>query len=236
MTVRSLVAITVLLATPASAQTTIETVSFWDGLMQVQPMGKPNTATYGQTFIAPASDNVMQSFSFFLRDLGGGADLQFQGYVAAWDPTVGFSRLTGPLLFESAVRSGPTTTSTFTRYDFDVGGLTLTPGVSYVAFLSASGLFDAFPVEEALSSWGLVPTNGGDHYIGGGFVFNNSGNDFGLLSSSAWSGFGTSDLAFEMVFENAVDPTVIPEPSTVLLMGTGMGILLLGLARSRRRG
>jgi hypothetical protein len=66
-------------------------------------------------------------------------------------------------------------------------------------------------------------------------VFNNNGDDFDLLSTSGWSDFGTSDLAFEMVFENVVDPTVIPEPSTVLLMGTGMGILLVGIARKRRR-
>ena len=89
MTVRSFLAFTVLLAAPVSAQTTIETTSFWDGLMQVQPFGKPNTATYGQTFVAPSSDNVLNSFSFFLRDLGGGPDLQFQGYVAAFDPTIG---------------------------------------------------------------------------------------------------------------------------------------------------
>src|SRR5262245_20636898 len=143
MTVRSFLAFTVLLAAPVSAQTTIETTSFWDGLMQVQPFGKPNTATYGQTFVVPSSDNVLNSFSFFLRDLGGGPDLEFQGYVAAFDPTIGVARIVGANLFTSAVRSGPTTTSTFTRYDFDVGGLALTPGSTYVAYLSTSGHFEA---------------------------------------------------------------------------------------------
>ena len=233
MTVRSFLAFTVLLAGPVSAQTTIETTSFWDGLMQIQPMGKPNTATYGQTFTAPTSDNTLQSFSFFLRDIGGGADLQFQGYIAAWDGTAGISRITGPLLFESAVRSGPST-ATFARFDFDVGGLALTPGSSYVAFLSASGLFGSIPPTSAQTSWGFIPTVGTDAYSGGGFVFNNSGNDFSLLSTTAWVPLGSTDLAFEMVFDNTA-PTVIPEPSTVLLMGTGMGILLLGLSRKRRR-
>lgn len=230
MTVRSFLAFTVLLAGPVSAQTTIETTSFWDGLMQIQPMGKPNTATYGQTFIAP-SDNVLQSFSFFLRDIGGGADLQFQGYVAAWDPAL--LRLSGPLLFQSAVRSGPST-SAFAQFDFEAGGVALTPGATYVAFVSSSGLFGSIPVTTARTSWGFIPTDGTDAYPGGGFVFNNSGDVFSALSTTSWSPLGATDLAFEMEFSSVV-PTVIPEPSTVLLMGTGMGLLFLGMVRKRRR-
>ena len=236
MTVRTLIAFSVLLAGPVSAQTTVGTVSFWDGLSNVQSMGKPNTGTYGQTFTVPTSDNVLQGFSFFLRDIGGGADLQFQGYVAAFDPTAGISRVTGPLLFQSAVRSGPTSASTFTRYDFDVGGLPLTSGSTYVAFLSASGHFASIPLAAAMSSWGLVPTNAVDHYDMGEFIFNNNGDDLSLLSTTQWSAsFGGSDLAFELSFENEISPSAVPEPSTVLLTGTGLGILLLGMARRRRK-
>ena len=235
MRVRSFLTFTVLLAAPVSAQTTIETTSFWDGLMQVQPFGKPNTATYGQTFIAPSSDNVLQSFSFFLRDLGGGPDLQFQGYVAAFDPTVGVSRIIGANLFQSAVRSGPSTTATFTRYDFDVGGVTLAPGTTYVAFLSSSGLFGAIPLESATTAWGQIQTVMTDPYSDGHFVFNNNGDDFALLSTSPWVSFDGGDLAFELQFTGSAEPSVVPEPSTVLLMGTGLGILGLGLARRRQR-
>ena len=178
MTVRSsLLVLTVLLAGPVSAQTTIETITSWNGTTDVEFFGKPNTATYGQTFAVPSTDNVLQSCSFFLRDFSGGA----------------------------------------------------------AAFLSSSGHFGAIPPEVALTSWGSVPTNGGYHYTGGNFVFNNNGDDFGLLSTTGWSDFGTSDLAFEMLFDNGAAPTVIPEPSTILLMGTGMGILLVGIARKRRR-
>jgi hypothetical protein len=235
MTVRSYLAFTVLLAAPVSAQTTIETISFWDGLMQVQPFGKPNTATYGQTFVAPASDNVLNSFSFFLRDLGGGADLEFQGYVAAFDPTIGVSRIVGSTLFESAVRSGPSTTASFTRYDFDVGGLALTPGSTYVAFLSTSGHFGAIPLDDAIASWGQIQTAVIDPYVNGHFVFNNNGDDFSQLSTVPWISFDGADLAFELQFTGGAEPSVVPEPSTVLLMGTGMGILLLGVVRRRRR-
>jgi len=236
MTVRSFLVFTVLLAAPVSAQTTIETTSFWDGLMQVQPFGKPNTATYGQTFVVPSSDNVLSSFSFFLRDLGGGADLEFQGYVAAFDPTVGVSRIVGATLFESAVRSGPTTT-TFTRYDFDVGGLALTPGSTYVAFLSTSGHFGAISLADAIASWGQIQTDAIDPYVNGHFVFSNNADDFSLLSTIPWTSFDGGDLAFELRFTGGAEPSpgVVPEPSTVLLTGTGVGILLLSLARKRRR-
>ena len=238
MTVRSVLAFTVLLAAPVSAQTTIGTTSFWDGLMQVQPFGKPNTATYGQTFVVPSSDNVLNSFSFFLRDLGGGPDLEFQGYVAAFDPTIGVSRIVGANLFTSAVRSGPSTTDTFTRYDFDTGGLSLTPGSTYVAFLSASGHFGAIPLTDAITAWGQIQTAAIDPYPDGHFVFNNNGDDFSLLSTTAWTSFDGGDLAFEMQFTNGAEPSspgVVPEPSTVVLMGTGLGLLGMGVVRKRRR-
>ena len=237
MTVRAFLSFTVLLAAPVSAQTTIQTTSFWDGSQETQFFGKPNTATYGQTFVVPSSDNVLNSFSFFLRDLGGGADLEFQGYIAAFDPTIGVSRIVGSTLFESAVRSGPTTTATFTRSDFDVGSLYLTPGSTYVAFLSAAGHFGGISLLDALTSAGQIQTPVNDPYAPGHFVFSQNVDDFSLLSTVPWSSFDGGDLAFELRFAGGAEPSpgVVPEPSTVLLMGTGMGILLLGIVRRRRR-
>jgi PEP-CTERM motif len=227
MRVRNVLACSVFLAAPVSAQTTIETISFWDGASSIQPLGKPNTATYGQSFTVPFSDNVLQSFSFFLRDLGGGPDLEFQGYIASFNSGNGL--LIGPMLFESAVRLGPSTANSFTRYDFEVNGLSLTTGGTYMAFLSASGHFADIASASALTAIGLVS----DHYPGGAFWFNNNGDDISKLSIESWTAFGT-DLAFEITLSEN-EPSVVPEPSTVLLMGTGMGILLLGVARRKRR-
>jgi hypothetical protein len=97
-----------------------------------------------------------------------------------------------------------------------------------------SGFFATIPVDDgALATWGIMPTNNMNPYSGGTFVFNNNGDLFSDLSAFAWGAQG-SDLAFEMVL-GQTEPSVVPEPATVLLMGTGMGILLLGAARRRRR-
>jgi len=216
-------------ATTLSAQTTIETTSFWDGGTAVSEFGKDNTATYGQTFTVPGSDNDLQSFSFFLGDLSAGNQLLFQGYVAEWD--AGANRITGPLLYTSGVRSGPAVGTGFTRYDFDTGGLSLVSGGQYIAFLSASEHFGAIPVADATARWGYLNA---DEYAGGGFWFFNNGDDFSLLSSASWENFvggGVDDLAFEMQFGEA--GTVIPEPSTILLLGTGLVALAIGVRRRR---
>ena len=230
MRMRNLLAISALVTTPAAAQTTLETISIWDGSSGVTPFGKLNTATYGQTFTVPGSDNLLQSFSFFLTDLSSGGDLRFQGYIAKWDTGIG--ALTGPLLFQSAIQNGPAPGAGFTRYDFDVGGLPLTSGDVYLAFLSTSGLFANIPIDQATASVGVLQTN-----VDGGigtFRFNNSGDVFSsLFLPSSWQ-MQDRDLAFEAVFDN-VEPSVVPEPSTVLLLGTGLGILLLGVRRGRRR-
>jgi hypothetical protein len=79
-------------------------------------------------------------------------------------------------------------------------------------------------------SWGQIQTAAIDPYPAGHFVFSNNGNDFALLSTLPWTSFDGGDLAFELRFTGGPEPSpgVVPEPSTVLLMGTGMGILLLG--------
>jgi hypothetical protein len=228
------IAVLLLSMAPAlSAQTTIETISFWDEISNVFPLGKPLTATYGQTFTVPATDNVLQSFSFFLRDLTASNELVFQGYVSRWD--TGTNRLTGPLLYSSGTRIGPGPgTGAFTRYDFLTGGLPLVSGEAYIAFLSASGHFDEIPVGQSTTELGFMFLNS---YFGGGFWFKNNGNDFSDLSANMWEFFvggGIDDTAFELKFDEG-GPTTVPEPSTVALLGTGMLALLLGIHRRKQR-
>src|SRR5688572_13763656 len=110
--------------------------------------GEPNAATIGQVFVVPADAFRLDRFTFFLAYGGDDAvrnppagPARFAGYVAAWDGT----KASGPLLFASGERqlttpeAGP---NTFTPVSFETGGIRVTAGLTYVAFLSASGFFD----------------------------------------------------------------------------------------------
>ena len=184
------------------------------GLSQVVVgnFGEPNAATVGQTFIAPAGGQL-QSFTFYLFPVEGGPS-RFRGYVGAWDG----EKPTGPLLYESGERQ-VTTQNVATPVTFATGGLPMTPGLSYVAFLSASGLFDG--VEDFTN---LVLQE--DTYAGGGHFALASGNDFSQVFTRPWHGLSPEDLAFR------AEVAPVPEPSTMVLVGIG---LAAGAAARRKR-
>ena len=187
--------------------------------------GEPNAATMGQTFVAPANALQLDRFTFFLA-YGGDAAVRnppagparFAGYVTAWDG----SKASGPLLFASGETQLTTpieTPNTFTPVSFETGGIALTPGRSYIAFLSASGFFD-----------GLEDNTGsafeGDTYAGGITVSLPNGNDFSQVFTSAWlTGLAPGDRGFVAEF------SPVPEPSTIMLVGTA----LAAVARRRKR-
>jgi hypothetical protein len=186
----------------------------------VGSFGEPGAATVGQTFVAPAGALQLDRFTFFLEFTGAagvrnppGGPARFAGYVSAWDG----EKATGPLLFASG-ETQLTTPDVLTPVTFDTG-IRVTPGGTYVAFLSASGFFD-----------GLEDNTGlrveGDPYAGGGHVALNNGNDFSQIFTTRWGGLAPRDLAFRAEF------TPVPEPSTMLLVGTAVAA---GAARRRRR-
>jgi hypothetical protein len=219
----------VLVASGARA-TVIDTVAPWTG--NWSSFGEPNTATYGQTFTAPDAF-ILDSFSLFLAGailtdppgtgvpVGPSPHVDFAAYVYAWDG----AKAVGPALFTSEPQaffgSPPDQPVGFT---FLTGGLALTPGQLYVAFLSASPFFDG------VSGRALMPFSGSllsDPYPGGGFVFARSGGDFSLLLSRPWDRTtGTDDVWFRAEFS-----APIPEAASVTLLGAG----LVGLSLLRRR-
>src|SRR4051794_8532102 len=77
----------------------IDTIPSWDGSNYVYSYGKPNTATYGQTFQTPDAINTyMQDFSFEIKRDPGAGSLYSTAYVYAWDG----SKATGAALFTSS--------------------------------------------------------------------------------------------------------------------------------------
>ncbi|BAY74849.1 hypothetical protein NIES25_12650 [Nostoc linckia NIES-25] len=198
----------------AQAQTVIDTTPSWNGTDSITPFGEFNTATYGQTFTV-GSDNVLNDFTFFLNDFDGQPDVvDFAAYVAEWD---GF-KATGPILYQSAPQS-TTNAPGFEQFTFNTGGISLTSGKQYVAFLSASNFFDG---TSGLAGLGAI-TGSQDVYSGGDFVFYNNGSDFSLLTQNTWDG-GVGNGFGESAFKISLSPATasVPEPTTML------GILAFG--------
>lgn len=205
----------------ASATTMIDTTLSWNGSSFVSLFGESNTATYGQTFVAP-TDNVLDSFTFYLNDGSHETSIpnRFRAYVGQWD-----GLKTSSILFESSINLATTNNGGaggFEPITVNTGGVSLTTGNNYVAFFSASKLFDGIT---DLSDWGLTNAN---IYSNGGFVYINNGSDFSQLTTNTWHNFGDIDLAFKMNFSSGAS---VPEPGSLALLGLGM----TGLAFVRRR-
>lgn len=210
-----LVTLAMAFASGVAAQTTIGA----PGGAEVRTWGVGNTPIYGQTITTP-TDNLLDQFSFWLGRTSPLSStptpsIDFKAYVYGWSDAMG--KATGSALYTSALVNHSTTTSgAFSRYDFNVGGLSLVSGQKYVLFIETVG-----------GSGGIfVESTTGNEYAGGDFWFNNSGDP-----GTTWSGPGfptATDLKFEAKF------SPVPEPSTGLLLLTGLlGIGIVG--RNRRR-
>ena len=199
-------ALTFALTLSGAGAAVIDTTGSFSG--NIWPFGTPNTATYGQTFTVSGPDTTLNSFSLYLS---GNFTQDVRGYIGTWDGskvgsilyTSGTVALTGPGTHELA---------------FSTGGLSLSTGDNYVAFLSVSGL----------------PTQGGAGFsmpygtdsIAGKFVYLNNGTNFNLLTTSAWSQnhVGNNDVWFKAGFASAANQ--IPEPTSLSLLAIGMVALL----------
>lgn len=202
-------------AIPARSQV-IDTFAGWNGSDNFERFGLPNTATYGQTFIAPGSNAKLQRIQFSLSDLFDGFNyLWFRFYVATWDGSKA-----GTVLFASPDFKADGS-STFQSLVADVGGLPIDPGQTYVWFLSES--------EFALMPWaqGKVAARFDNPYVDGTFVHFNNGSEFDRVTNESWDWQGDEigDLAFVAEF-------TVPEPGALQLMV--FGLLLMASGRAQR--
>lgn len=204
-------------ATSSARADVIETVSTWDVGNFWQPFGEPNTATYGQSFIAP-SDNHLDSVTFYLTPYQGGP-VDFKFYVMAWTG----SQATGAVLAESNVQTFDNTTEGYTAFTFNAD-VDLISGSSYVAFINA--IFDGNDGLAGVAGYSV------SDYADGAFVYYNNGNDFGALTTNSWDCTTCNDLAFRMEFSAGGQGDGVPAPASLALLGFG----LLGLgARARSK-
>jgi hypothetical protein len=182
------------------------------------PLGNPNTATYGETFTAPSNgDSSLDNFGFYMAGPFTEGDIIMSAYVATWTGTNA-----GTLLFTSSPVDYANTGNAF--LSFNTGGLQLTPGASYVIFLSVSESYGQSSGESYVSTGtATIP--------GGSFVYYNNSGDFSALFSQVWDAIGeTPDWAVHLEFSPGA---AVPEPGAMVLLGTGLAAVI-GAARHKR--
>ena len=183
-----------------------DTTPSWNGSSNIFPFGNPNTATYGETFIAPA-DVTLNDFSFHIQGVAG-VHLSMKGYVYEWSGVLfdqGNDGIAGNAV-GSALFSSPSSISfdgnandTFQTVTVQTGGTSLRAGQAYVVFLTVSNP-DDFAASTGTTNWGYIS---GQHVAsggGGGYVFINNGSNFSALTAGPWDNFLDGDLAFTVDF------------------------------------
>jgi hypothetical protein len=214
---------------PATQAQTFSTSYAWNGTSFANPFGFPDTATYGQTFIAPG--NPLLNFTFYVNALGNTLSMQadvyaWSGSLIAGNPTQG---AVGPALYTSPTSIVLTGTG-FQAVTVTTGSVPLTAGSDYIALLTVSDPTDY----NATTGPGQIGLIAGTHVSGdggGGFNFFNNGYTQQAVNNGDWDDYADyGDLAWTSHFGPAV-----PEPGTYTLLGSlGLtGVIFLRRRRTR---
>ncbi|NDB68968.1 MAG: hypothetical protein EB015_13365, partial [Methylocystaceae bacterium] len=150
---------------PPSYAQTIDNASSWDNTNFTGTWGVPNTATYGQTFTAPAGAGYLNTFQVYLKNFSG-SQVNYQAYLYSWDG----AHATGLAIFAGAVSQAPNSPSSFTPVLINTGSAPVTAGSNYVFFLTTS---DVTNPSNGDYFWGENQIV--NSYLGGKFVYLNNG-------------------------------------------------------------
>lgn len=179
-----------------------------------------STQTYGQTFVVPAGQGSVTSFS--VRTASIPATATFRGVLMQWD--TGTNRATGPILFQSADVN--TTGATVQDVIFNIpGGAAVTPGQTYVIFGSIVN-----SAGSGAGQWSLSP---GEVLAGGNFVYQNAGSQADWTGTS-WSSFAPNDAGVTVNFTPLATVPTLSEWAMIGLTLTLAGAGAVFVTRRRR--
>jgi len=223
--------------TPSRADVIFDTTPAFSG-GGIGTLGKPNAATFGQTFVAPTTATELQSFTFYLGAPGSfplsPGPLQIQAQIYAWSGVT--ARMSGHAVGSALYTSSPfeyTITNSFMPISVNTGGVDLNANENYIAFFTISGP-DPTDYTNSTGLTFLADVGGFAANDGGGaefFLSNGTGSMGGTgyneLTTTNWEGgigFPIDDLEWKAVF-------TAPEPASLSLFGAA----LAGLSVVRRR-
>lgn len=181
------------------------------------PTAAGGTPAFAQTFTRSAGLNYLQSFSFFLGDNNSdasGSQLQFEAAVFEMNGSS-----LGNQLFVSQAQSGSANYSGFDTYSFATPNLFLDPSVGTFALVLRS----ISSMNGALNVIGAGATD----IAGGAFWVVNADNSLSAAID------GTSDAAFDAML-TASQVSAVPEPSSLVLLVTGLSAMLVLAVRKKR--